>query len=68
MSRAQFYNILAVVKADEFKRSFIRWMQKVLSSIMPNPVEGGSVVEGKTVAIDGKAINSTDKLTADGNV
>ena len=26
MSRAQFYNILAVVKGDEFKRSFIRWM------------------------------------------
>ena len=63
MSRAQFYNILAVVKADEFKRGFIRWMQKVLNSIMPD-----SVVVGKTVAVDGKAVNSTDKLTEDGSV
>jgi predicted transposase YbfD/YdcC len=68
MSRAQFYNILAVVKADAFKRSFIRWMQKVLNTIVPDSDEGGSAVAGKTVAIDGKAVNSTDKLTEDGSV
>ena len=67
MSRAQFYNILAVVKADEFKRSFIRWMQKVLSSIAPD-TEVSSVVAGKTIAIDGKAVNRTGKLTEDGSV
>jgi len=68
MSRAQFYNILAIVKADEFKRSFIRWMQKVLDSVMPDFGDTGSIVAGKTIAIDGKAVNSTDKLTEDGSV
>ena len=68
MSQAQFYNILGVVKADEFKRSFIRWMQKVLSSIVPASTDAGSAVAGKTIAIDGKAVNSTGKLTADGSV
>jgi len=68
MSRAQFYNIVAVVKAEEFKQSFIRWMQKVLSSVAPYSVEAGSVIAGKTVAIDGKTVNSTDKLTEDGSV
>ena len=68
MSRAQFYNILAVVKADEFKRSFIRWMQKVMSSVVPDSTPSSSVVAGKTVALDGKTVNSTDKLTEDGSV
>ena len=68
MSRAQFYNILGVVKADEFKRSFIRWMQKVLSSIVTDSMDAGCVVAGKTIAIDGKAVNSTGKLTEDGSV
>jgi predicted transposase YbfD/YdcC len=63
MSRAQFYNILAVVNAEEFKRCFIRWMQKVLGSDVSD-----SNVAGKTVAIDGKTINSTSKLTGDGSV
>jgi predicted transposase YbfD/YdcC len=56
--RAQFYNILACVDAEKFSQSFIKWMQFVLS--------GG--VRGKTVAIDGKTVCSTDKLTKDGSV
>ena len=63
MSRAQFYNILAVVKAETFKQSFIRWMQKVLDSVTL-----GSAVAGNTVAIDGKTVNSTGKLTEDGSI
>ena len=56
--RAQFYNILACVDAEKFGRIFIRWMQSVL--------QGG--VNGKTIAIDGKTVCSTDKLTKDGSV
>jgi len=55
--RAQFYNILGRVNAEQFGKSFIKWMQYVF--------QGG--VAGKTVAIDGKTICSTDKLTPDGN-
>ena len=55
--RAQFYNILGCVDAEKFNKSFIKWMQGVL--------HGGLV--GKTVAIDGKTICSTDKRTEDGN-
>ena len=51
--RAQFYNILACVDAEKFNKSFIKWMQGVL--------HGG--LSGKTVAIDGKTICSTGKLT-----
>jgi len=56
--RAQFYNILACVDADKFNSLFIKWMQNVL--------RGGA--KGKTVAIDGKTVCSTDKLTKDGSV
>lgn len=56
--RAQFYNILACVNPEKFNQSFIKWMQMVL--------QGG--LTGKTVAIDGKTICSTDKLTPDGSV
>lgn len=56
--RAQFYNILACVDAKKFNESFIQWMKVVL--------QGG--ISGKTVAIDGKSICSTDKLTQDGSV
>jgi len=56
--RAQFYNILAHVNAEQFGKSFIKWMRYVL--------QGG--VAGKTVAIDGKTVCSTDKLTPDGSV
>ena len=56
--RAQFYNILACVDAEQFEKSFIKWMQQVL--------QGG--VTGKTIAIDGKTVCSTDKLTPDGSV
>jgi predicted transposase YbfD/YdcC len=56
--RAQFYNILAYVDAEQFEKSFIKWMQSVL--------RGG--IAGKTVAIDGKTVCSTDKLTPDGSV
>jgi len=68
MSRAQFYNILAVINAEEFKRCFVRWMQKVLNCIVPDSVNLDSAVAGKTVAIDGKSVNSTGKLTKDGSI
>lgn len=55
-SRAQFYNILACVDAEKFSQSFTRWMQKVTQGDM----------NGKTIAIDGKTICSTDKLSRDG--
>jgi len=57
-SRAQFYNILAAVDSTKFNQVFIKWMQNVIS-------EG---VVGKTIAIDGKTVCSTDKLTPDGSV
>ena len=63
MCRAQFYNILAVIKAEKFNQSFIRWMQKVLDSVSPD-----SAVVGNTVAFDGKTVNSTGKLTEDGSI
>ena len=56
--RAQFYNILACVDAEKFNRAFTGWVKGLL--------QGG--VSGKTVAIDGKTICSTDKLTKDGSV
>ena len=57
-SRAQFYNLLALVDAEEFKMVFTKWMQYVLC--------GG--LKGKTVAIDGKTVCGTDKLAKDGSV
>ena len=57
-SRAQFYNLLACVKAEEFKHVFMNWMSYVLDKNM----------KGKTVSIDGKTIRSTDSLTEDGSV
>jgi predicted transposase YbfD/YdcC len=56
--KAQFYNILGRVNAEQFGKSFIKWMQYVF--------QGG--VAGKTIAIDGKTVCSTDKLTPDGSV
>jgi len=56
--RAQFYNIIGCVDGDRFRDSFQKWMRGVLS---------GSAA-GQTVAIDGKTICSTDKLTPDGSV
>ena len=56
--RAQFYNILGCVDAEKFKRSFIRWMQCVI----------GMGLTGKTVAIDGKTVCGSDKLTKDGTI
>jgi len=58
MCIAQFYNILSIVNAEAFKRCFVRWMQSVL----------GRGVPGKTIAIDGKTICGTDKLTDDGSI
>jgi len=57
LCRAQFYNILGRVDADKFKRAFINWMRRVVQS-----------VKKKTVAIDGKTVCGTDKLTEDGSV
>jgi predicted transposase YbfD/YdcC len=56
--RAQFYNILACVDSEKFSLAFMRWMKNLL--------QGG--VAGKTIAIDGKTICSTGKLTKDGSV
>ena len=56
--RAQFYNILRCVNADKFNLGFSRWMATVLC---------GSP-EGKTVAIDGKTVRGTGKLSKDGSV
>jgi len=56
--RAQFYNILGYVNPESFKKTFIKWVQAVLCSNK----------SGKTVAIDGKTICSTDKLTEDGSI
>jgi predicted transposase YbfD/YdcC len=58
MSMAQIYNIMRVVNIEEFKLSFIRWMQGVLGVALP----------GKTVSLDGKTICSTDKLTKNGSI
>ena len=55
---SQFYNILGCVDAESFNEAFKRWMSSVLS-------DGA---KGKTVAIDGKTICSTDTLTPDGSV
>jgi predicted transposase YbfD/YdcC len=55
--KAQFYNIMGRVNAEQFGKSFIKWMQYV--------IQGG--VAGNTVAIDGKTVCSTDKLTPDGS-
>jgi len=56
--RAQFYNILGYVKPEKFKEMFIKWVQTVLCGDKT----------GKTIAIDGKSICSTDKLTGDGSL
>jgi predicted transposase YbfD/YdcC len=46
------------VSAEAFNKSFIRWMQSILQGSM----------SGKTVAIDGKTVCGTGKLTDDGSV
>ena len=56
--RAQFYNILGYVKPEKFNEAFIKWVKNVLCVNRA----------GKTVAIDGKSICSTDKLTVDGSI
>jgi len=61
--RAQIYNILRAVNAEQFKLSFISWMQSFLNEVLPN-----NTIAGNTIAIDGKVICGTDKLTKDGNV
>lgn len=55
--KAQFYNIIACVDAEKFNLLFMQWMQGVLCGDLA----------GKTVAIDGKTICSTDKLTGNGS-
>jgi len=57
--RAQFYNILRCVDAEKFNLGFVRWMSGVL--------QGGGT-KGKTVAIDGKTVCGTGRLTKDGSV
>ena len=55
-SRAQFYNILGNVKPEKFNLAFMNWMQFVAGD-----------ATGKIIAIDGKTVCSTDKLTANSN-
>ena len=55
--RAQFYNILKLVDAGRFNLGFSRWMATVL----------GGPPTGKTIAIDGKTVRGTGKLTRDGS-
>ena len=55
--RAQFYNILGIINAERFNYYFTQWAQLLLPGNL----------SGKTVAIDGKTICSTDKLTGDGS-
>ena len=57
-SRAQFYNLLALVDAEGFKMVFAEWVKYTLC--------GGAA--GKTVSIDGKTVCGTGKLTRDGSV
>jgi len=56
--RAQFYNILGCVNAERFNYYFTKWVQNLFPTTL----------SGKTVAIDGKTICSTDKLSKDGSV
>ena len=56
--RAQFYNILRYVNPEKFNESFIKWAKNVLCVTRA----------GKTIAIDGKSICSTDKLTPAGSL
>ena len=56
--RAQFYNILGYVSPEKFNETFIKWVKRVLCVS----------VAGKTIAIDGKTICSTGKLTKDGSI
>jgi len=56
--RAQVYNILGMVNAEKFKEWFTKWIYSILE---------GSVT-GKTIAIDGKTICGTDKLTKNGSI
>jgi predicted transposase YbfD/YdcC len=57
-SRAQFYNILGCVDAEKFNYHFAKWVQTLLPGNLA----------GKTIAIDGKTVCSTDKLNEDGSV
>jgi predicted transposase YbfD/YdcC len=54
--RAQFYNILACVDSEKFKVCFTQWIQQIV----------GDDLRGKTVAIDGKTVCSTDQLAKSG--
>lgn len=56
-SRAQFYNIIACVDSEKFSTLFIEWTKTML----PNGADR------KTIAIDGKTICSTSKLTENNN-
>lgn len=56
-SRAQFYNLIACVDCKKFNLIFVEWVKSILQSN----------VNDKTIAIDGKTICSTDKLTNTGN-
>ena len=56
--RAQFYNILGCINAERFNYYFVKWVQNLLPRNL----------SGKTIAIDGKTICSTDKLTEDGSI
>lgn len=56
--RAQLYNILATVNHNFFEKAFIRFMNSIVSG----------ETQDKTIAIDGKSIRSTGKLSNDGSI
>lgn len=56
-SRAQFYNLIGCIDPKSLNKLFIEWVEEI--------VKDGE--EDKTIAIDGKTICSTDKLTEDNN-
>ncbi len=58
LKKSQFYNILTCINHKQFVVEFEKWVQQLMQQGM----------QGKTVAIDGKAICSTAKLSRDKSI
>lgn len=56
-SRAQFYNLIGCIDPKSLNKLFIEWVEEIVKD----------KEEEKTIAIDGKTICSTDKLTENNN-
>lgn len=52
-SRAQFYNLVGCIDSEKFNMIFIKWVEEIVKDCNND----------KTIAIDGKTICSTDKLS-----